>query len=85
MRDALFLKMGSLMKKKAKRNPSPKPKARKVEGGPVTTEHTEETNDRQDSGISRMNRSSKISSGPCPANAKEQEELIRIWDEDLCE
>ena len=73
------------MKRKIKRKALSKPKIRKVEGGPVTTEHTEETNDRQDSGISRMNRISKISSGPCPATVKDKEELIRIWDEDLCE
>lgn len=67
-------------RKKAKRNPSPK--SRKVEEGPVTTkgtEQTEKTNRRQG------NRVSRISSGPCPATAKDKEELIRIWDEDLCE
>lgn len=64
------------MKKKAKRKAPSQPKSRKVEGGPVTTERTEGANDRQDSGISP---------GPCPATAKDKEELIRIWDEDLCE
>lgn len=65
------------MRKKPKR-PS-KPKNRKVEGRPVATEDTEKTNRRPDNKISR------ISSGPCPATAKDKEELIRIWDEDLCE
>jgi hypothetical protein len=85
MRDTLSLKMDPKMRKKARKKPPSKPKIRKVEGGPVTTEHTEGTNDRQDRGISRMSRISKISPGPCPATAKDKEELIRIWDEDLCE
>jgi hypothetical protein len=74
--------MELVMRKKAKRNPASKPKSRKVEGGPVTTKdtgQTEKTNRRQG------NRVSRISSGPCPATAKDKEELIRIWDEDLCE
>jgi len=68
-----------VMRKKAERKAPAKPKSRKVGGGPVTTEGTEKTNRRQD------NKISGISSGPCPATAKEKEELVRIWNEDLCE
>jgi len=50
------------MRKKAKRKPSTKPKARKVESG------------------SKGKLKPKI-----PSTAKDKEELIRIWDEDLCE
>jgi hypothetical protein len=71
--------MEPVMRKKAKRKPPSKPKIRRVEGGPDTTEDTEKANRKQDS------RTSRISSGPCPATAKDKEELIRIWDEDLCE
>jgi hypothetical protein len=54
--------MEPVMRKKAKRKPSTKPKSRKVESG------------------SRGKPKPQT-----PSTAKEKEELIRIWDEDLCE